>query len=770
MARLLFSFNRISRFRLAAILLLNCAVVLPEIAFGGAFGAPVPESEKPDSQYLVLTAPGLDLAAPDSMLFFFMDSIAHEMFCQREERLERVKTKQQWEAWLDEAREKFHRMLGEFPKERPPIEAKLAGRVERPDYTIEKIVFEALPDYPLTALVYVPKNFDPPYPAFLCPVGHSPEGKVGRSYAGRRLSLARKGYLVIAIDPIGLGERKPLVNPVTGTSLVEMREHSHLGHQTLLTGTNLAMYFLWDGMRAIDYLYTRPDVDTSRIACAGISGGGNVTSWLAAYDDRIEVAMPVCHVTSNKRRWESLGAADAEQNLLPCIADGLEYGDVLMLVAPRPLLIACTSRDFFPIRGAYEAFHDAMRYYRFLGVSERLRISEVPGGHSWPMSQRRNTYGWVNQWCGKSETGVEEEPFEPDTWHDLLVTETGLQHTAFGKKDIFELNRDYARSIAPDFGPLESLGQFEPLADSLRTSLCRLTGFAPSGGELEAAPAGRIERDGLVIEKLLLSSEPGVYLPSLLFRPAGAAEAGKKLPALVYCHDRGKEAEAGEGELVPRLARSGMAVLCIDLRGTGETRTFRQYRDTEEGYHAMLWGSETNMAFDAFMIGRSLLGQRAADVVRAADYLRSRPDIDPGRIACFGQEEAAMAVLVAAALDERFSAAVLSRLPVSYRSIVENRLQNWHVSIFLNGVLKSMDIPQIAGLVAPRPLMLLNTADHLRRRLSLEAVEREYGWTRQVFSLEQAGKETGKKFRVSGYDSPEEKFREISRWLKRKGK
>ncbi len=738
--------------RLTLLLMLACSAWHPTCACGGAYGAPGPEK---DPQYLVI-ADKPEFVSPDSMLFYHMDRIAHDLFQQREKRLDNIHTEKQWREYLADTRRKFLEMIGPFPSERPPIEARIIGRVERPDYYIEKVLFEALPGYPITALVYVPKNYQPPFPAFICPVGHSLAGKcVSR---GRRLSLARKGYLVIAIDPIGLGERKILVNPVTNTSLVHNREHSHLGHQTLLTGVNLAMHFLWDGMRAIDYLYTREDVDTTRIACAGISGGGNVTSWLSALDERIKVAMPVCHVTSNKRRWESLGMGDAEQNLFPCIAEALEYGDILMLVAPRPLLIACTSRDFFPIKGAYEAFHDAMRYYRFIKKADRLRISEVPGGHSWPLTQRKNTYAWVNRWFGKSEVGVEEEPFEPDSYHDLQATETGFQQTAFGKKDIFELNRDYTRSIILDRDPPGSLKELEIYSDSLRTCLRRLTGYVPVAGEVPAKQLGRLTREGLVIEKLVYWSEPDVYVPALLFRPAAV---NGRLPALIYCHDRGKMAEAGEGELVSGLARRGLAVLCIDPRGTGETRTFRQYRDTEEGYHALLWGSEANMSYDALMIGKSLLGMRAIDVVRGMDYLRSRPDIDGERIGCFGQEEASMACLVAAAFDKRLAPVILSRLPVSYRSMVENPLQNWHVNIFLPGVLKYMDIREIAGLVAPRPLLLLNAVDHLRRRLVTEPVEREYSWTRQAYRLAGAAE----KLRIAGYDSPQQKLQEVLDWL-----
>ncbi|MEA1996556.1 MAG: acetylxylan esterase, partial [Gemmatimonadota bacterium] len=730
------------------LLIISACQPVPSV-YSQAFGKVRPA---PDSAYTALTGKE-GVHAPDSMLFFHMDRIAQKMFRRREEKLERVRTAEQWQEYVAETKRKFLEMLGEFPVERPPIEARLTGRVERPDYIIEKVLFEALPDYPVTALVYVPKNFKPPFPAFICPVGHSPAGKcVSR---GRRLSLARKGYLVIAIDPIGLGERKPLVNPVTGKSLVEMREHSLLGHQTILTGTGLGMYFIWDGIRAIDYLCTREDVDTSRIACAGISGGGNVTSWLAAVDERIKVAMPVCHVTSNRRRWESLLAADAEQNLIPCIAGGLEYGDVLMLVAPRKLLIACTSRDFFPIRGAYEAFHDAMRYYRFLKISDRLKISEVPGGHSWPLAQRKNTYAWVNRWFGKSGVGVEEEPFTPDSYHDLQATETGLQETAFGKKDIFELNRDYYHRVAPNRPAPAGRAQVEAAVDSLRKEFRRLTGYVKPRGEVPFRKTGRMTRDSLVIEKLVYYSEPDVYVPALLFKPEGA---GDRLPALIYCHDKGKAAEAESGLWVSQVARQGIAVLCIDLRGTGETRTFRQYRDTEEGYHALLWGSETNMSFDAMMIGRSLLGMRAVDIVRGVDYLCSRPDIDSSRIGCFGQEESAMACLTAGVLDKRLAPVILSRLPVSYCSIVENPLYNWHVNIFLPGVLKVMDIDQAAGLVAPRPVLMLNTADHMRRVLPGTEVEREYSWAGRVYSV--TGGEG--RFRIACYRSPQEKFKEIS--------
>jgi len=734
--------------RLALTVFLSLAPGSASSVFGQAFGQPRPT---PAPQYQVITG-NENFPAPDSMLFYHMDRIAQAMFHTRHQRVAQIQSDEQWREHLSYTRKKFLEMLGEFPNQRPRIKAKFIARVERPDYFIEKVVFNVLPAYPITALVYVPRRHEPPFPAFLCPVGHSPEGK--SISQGRRLSLARKGYLVMAIDPIGLGERKPLVDPVTNTSLVEMREHSYLGHQTLLAGTNLQMYFLWEGMRAIDYLFTREDVDTSRIACAGISGGGNVTAWLSALDERIEVAMPVCHVTSNERRWESLGMADAEQNLFPCIAAGVEYGDILQLIAPRPLLIACSSRDFFPIAGAYEAFHDAMRYYRHLKSAHCLRISEVPGGHAWPLEQRQNTYAWVNLWLGKSEEGVAEEPFTPDEYHDLLATETGLQHTAYGEKDIFELNREYARSVKTDIQVPSGHEESQSTARTLREQLSELTGFQCVSGQVPWKKLGTLEREGLMIEKLVYFSEPDVYIPALLFRPA---RSSGKLPGLVYCHPEGKAAGAHKGKVVPELAKRGVAVLCIDPRGTGETRTFHQYRDTEEGYHALLWGSETNMSYDALMIGKSLIGMRALDVIRAVDYLVSREDIDSTRIGCFGQEEMAFYTLAAACFDNRLNPVILSRLPLSYMSMVENRVQNWHANVILPGVLKKMDLKHMAALIAPRRLTLLNSVDQMRRRVPAQQAEQEYSWTMAAYRA--SGRADS--FSIGGYDSPEQKLEKI---------
>ena len=167
-------------------------------------------------------------------------------------------------------------------------------------YRIEKVVFESLPGLHVTALVYVPDGPSGRKPAVLVPCGHAPDGKSFRNYQELSGQLARRGYVVISWDPVGQGERSQFWDAARGRSRYNLvcGEHAVLGNLACVAGSSLVRYMVWDGMRALDYLLTRADVDPARIAVTGTSGGGFQSLYLGALDERIQVVAPSCFVTS----------------------------------------------------------------------------------------------------------------------------------------------------------------------------------------------------------------------------------------------------------------------------------------------------------------------------------------------------------------------------------------------------------------------------------------------------------------------------------------
>jgi len=281
-------------------------------------------------------------------------------------------------------RERILASLGSLP-ERTPLNVRPVGTLERPDYRIEKFIFESQPRFYVPAHLYLPKRGTPPYPAILFPLGHEFDTKARPLWQLFLGTLATRGYVVLTYDPVGQGERIQLYDPDWGESKVfrNNTEHTILGIQCLLIGDNLARYSVWDGMRALDYLVSRPEVDATRIACTGNSGGGNITAFLAALDDRIQVAAPSCWINSWQSLLDTIGQQDAEQVLIPSLQDGLDHGDFIYAFAPRPYLILSAIRDFFAIKGVRETYDEARQIYAMLGVEEKLHKEEADAGHDY---------------------------------------------------------------------------------------------------------------------------------------------------------------------------------------------------------------------------------------------------------------------------------------------------------------------------------------------------------------------------------------------------
>ncbi|NQT17114.1 MAG: acetylxylan esterase, partial [Planctomycetes bacterium] len=193
-------------------------------------------------------------------------------------------------------RDDFREMIGPLP-EKTPLNARVVGHVDCDGYRIEKVIYESRPGHHVTGNLYLPTKGRPPYPGVLVPCGHSANGKAAEAYQSASILLAKNGLVALIFDPIGQGERLQLLDaPRNGTTT-----HTLLGLGALLVGVNTGNYRLWDGIRSLDYLASRPEVDPKRLGCTGNSGGGTMTTWLMAADDRIGVAAPSCFVTSLER-------------------------------------------------------------------------------------------------------------------------------------------------------------------------------------------------------------------------------------------------------------------------------------------------------------------------------------------------------------------------------------------------------------------------------------------------------------------------------------
>jgi cephalosporin-C deacetylase-like acetyl esterase len=595
-------------------------------------------------------------------------------------------------------RERLRQSVGGFP-ERTPLNARVTGTIDRGDYRIEKVIFESQPKFYVTANLYVPQRGTGPYPAILYPLGHEEGAKSHSAWQKMLVTFARRGYVALAWDTIGQGERVQLFDEDLRASKAgaSTTEHTVLGAEVLLVGDALARYTIWDGIRALDYLLSRKEVDPKRVGVTGNSGGGTHTAYLATLEDRLAIAAPSCFITSWRRLLETIGPQDAEQCLPGWIADGLDHADFVEAFAPRPFLMLSAIRDFFSITGARETFSEAKRAWT---DAEKIAMVEVDDGHGYNPERRLAAYNWFDRWLKGSAAPEGEPEVQLATEDELFCTNTGQVNTALGSETVFTLNRARAKTLRR--------------GDADLATVRRLTGYAKSDGPLDVRPFGSIERTGYRIDRIVFTSEPGIVVPALLYVPSGEAKRG----AVVMAHGQGKAAADADAT---SFARAGFIVLSIDARGFGETRNAGDDRSWSRSF------GDYESAMTAILSRRTLTGMRALDISRAVDVLIQRNDVDPARIYATGYGAGATALLHAAALDSRFKGVALERMLVSYQSVVDSPVNQGIFEEIVPGVLKSYDLPDLAAKLAPRKVWISDAEDPMHALAPLDVVKAQYG-------------------------------------------
>ena len=578
----------------------------------------------------------------------YLKNKANALLDERERAIARIATMADLTARQQYFRDRMWSYLGARP-ERTPLNARVVGTLDRGDFRIEKIIFESRPGFYVTANLYLPAKGKAPYPAILFPLGHEGGAKAHQAWQRCLAGLARRGFVALAWDPIGQGERVQMYDEDWHDSKMQSStvEHTIIGTQCLLTGTHIAQYTIWDGIRALDYLLSRPEVDAKRVGCTGNSGGGTHTAYLSSLDDRIQVAAPSCYITSWRRMLESIGPQDAEQVLPLFLKDGLDYPDYLYAFGGKPYLMLTAIRDFFPIGGARATFDEVQRVYGKLGLADHVGKFEFDDGHGYNLPRREAGYRWFTRWLQGAENTEPEAPLSLATEEELQCTRTGQVQTEFpGAADVFSLNRKLADQLR---------ASRKPTAASVRKFAAELSYYEPATIPVRVTPFGATVRPTGKIEKLTYESEPGIAIPALLFVPNGGPA---RKPAVIFADGRGKASAAAEAE---QLAAKGYITLVPDLRGFGETQPPLDRRDS----FVRNFGDYKN-TLTALLIGKTMVGMRAADVVRAVDVLAARPDVDASRIAVVGRSAAAIPALFAALFDSshperggRWDAAVL---------------------------------------------------------------------------------------------------------------
>ena len=609
------------------------------------------------------------LSAQDPFLKW-MDQIAQQQLARRESTIAEIRTTADADRRRQWVRAELLEILGGLPDYHGPVNARITGRLTNTSYTMEKVIFESLPRYFVTANLYRP-NQPGRYPAVLMSAGHTTLGKTENHRMAA--NLAAKGFVALAYDPLGLGERMQAYDRRVGRGIAGCcaNEHLQAGAQSILIGQSVARYFIKDAMRALDYLVSRPEVDPSRVGAAGCSGGGCLTTYIAALDPRVKAAAPACFL--NTLRVLFTGPyPDSEMSLPRFLASGLDHADFLEVSENTPWLIQATEGDFFTPAGVQPVYEEARRWYRLYGAEDKVRLFMGKGPHGTPLETREALYGWMIRWLqdGKGDAREQEIPLYPD--HELQVTKSGQVEDEPGSRWLYEVIREEFRARKQPRGVPELLAELRRLQ-------------IPSDGRPPALRStGSFE------------SEPGVTIGGRLYLPGSS---GRK-PALLLVKDRTST------PLAEAAVAKGSVVLELEPRDSPSPDN-RPY----------LGNWMVNARANA--IGRNLPAMRAHDILRGVDLLSSRDDVDPAAIRAAARDVKGIWLLLAAAVDPRIAKIWLDRTPHSLSTAMDSSIHTNLFDAMIPGFLLHWDLSDLVKAMGTRPVLWTDPSDWMGHTIPL---------------------------------------------------
>jgi dienelactone hydrolase len=604
-------------------------------------------------------------------------------------------TRAEFASQIPDRRRRFVDMMGLtdlLTKERGPVPVHMTGVVDRPAYRIEKLHYESLPNLHVTANLYLPKGAGRrPGVLYLC--GHWQNQKVFLQAHPRR--FAELGFPTLIAETVQLGE-------AGGYHHGCYREGWFHWYSR---GYSPAAIEMFNGIRGLDLLAARSEVDPERFGVTGISGGSATTWWIAAADERVKAAAPVC------------GTCTLASHIYDRVIDGhcdcmwwsntarWDLTDVGALIAPRPLLIASANQDgIFPIDAIREAHARLEVLYRTLGTPEHVKFVETPGGHSYHERSRTAIFSWFLQHLtGKTvppETigDLETDASKLESEETLKVYTTGTPH---GNRALTIQDELIALADPPDVASAADV-------DRVRRSVVgKLRG--DTFGHFPAAPPpiALVEEyflDAGIGTRVAFTSEEGWRLHGIRRNPSGTASGATPVVVVLQSPGEGRD----ESDAFSRDIRGSFIRLIVETRGTGDTS----------------WGEDLNwhLRRATAWTGRTIASMRVWDALRALEAARALSGANADQVSIAARGEMTVVALYAALLDGRVRRVFLQSPPATQNAASQPDGRGPAVEML--NCLRYTDAPQVAGLLYPAEIVISGDipptfawAEDLHRRL-----------------------------------------------------
>ena len=620
-------------------------------------------------------------------------------------------------------RDHFMTVIGGLPEERTPLNIQCTGILDRGTFTIEKLIYESLPEFYVTAALYVPKGIVSPQPAVVFVHGHSDLGKSYPIYQAVCVDLAANGFVVLAVDPPGQGERTQYFDSEKGERIIGSctTEHTYAGLQFTLGGASIGRHFIWDVMRGVDYLETRPEVDATRIGLTGNSGGGTQSCLLMMSEPRFAAAVPCTFVMTLESYMKTGQAQDSEQIVPGCFVNGPDHDDYITAMAPKPVLIGAAAYDYFPIEGAMEAVNRAKKIYALYGAENRVDIAIAPTRHEYSPPLREACVNWYKRhFRGESPDFTTGEPeILPD--NALWATPNGQVLDLYPNSiTVFDLNRERLEiSHVPQFTPNSDIGAEEYDIDQMRETITEVLGI-PEGRDQKIYPRIVAENlvDGYRTEEIFFFSESNIVVTGTFIHPLEGT-AVEQTDLILF--ENGTNDNLDKREWLEARLAAGRQLFVFDPRGIGGVQA-RAFNRNVQPHNV-----EFKLGSDAMMLGISTLGLRVFDVLRGYDYLRTRADVD--QIGLYGIGKSACYAYFAGALEDGFGSLEFEDLLYSYRNLTDTRYydqERYNLEVMAWGILRHFDLVDLAACFGNRPARWVTPRNARGEVLTEEVFDRDF--------------------------------------------
>ncbi len=604
----------------------------------------------------------------------------HQQYADRQEELGKaLQSKETIFKYRNELRERYRTILGNFP-EKQNLNAKVLGTSQQKGFRVEKIIFESLPKRYVTANLYLPEGKGP-FPASLELCGHGMGGKLGSAEA---VLMALNGIAVLVVDPIGQGERVQLLDengkPATRGATTE---HTLLNAGCNLMGSSLAAWEWWDNHRAVDYLETHPDIDKTRLAAYGSSGGGTQTAYLIGLEDRLKVASICSYFSQRERVLELSGPSDGCQHVPGEGSARIEIADWVVMFAPKPVLIMSGLYDFVDYQGAVEGSHELQKVYGKMDATDAFKLFTAESGHGMPKVKREALATWFRTWLCNDPTPVRETESirVPDA--DLLCTSTGQVNTAFSDAvSVMKYNQDLAANLAGERAKF--IQQDEAI---VREKVLGLLGMSLLQEKIAPEQTGYLKGRTYDIYKYQIVRKGEMPVPCVVVMPENVAPTGKVLLCL---NETGKETILNDETRLNNQANQGDILVVADLRGYGETADPSILNDTK------YWNSEYRNTMISLHIGKTIVGQRVTDILSLVDFISSDSRFSGHSIKLEASGTYGPVAIHAAYLDNRIAHTEIARSIKLYREFLQNPMQREVYTNVIPGVLNYYDLKDLA--------------------------------------------------------------------------